>query len=86
MRLLFCPANQSDGTEKDTLRNAKPVSEGGTGQFVVNVATEAYAREVAAAAEPLAYGESEFDLTGLSMAASQVVKPPRLAESPVAFE
>ena len=86
MRLLFCPANQSDGTEKDTLRNAKPVSEGGTGQFVVNVATEAYAREVAAAAEPLAYGESEFNLTGLSMAASQVVKPPRLAESPVAFE
>lgn len=86
MRLLFCPANQSDGTEKDTLRNAKPVSEGGTGQFVVNVATEVYAREVAAAAEPLAYGESEFDLTGLSMAASQVVKPPRLAESPVAFE
>ena len=50
------------------------------------MATEDYARQVAGAAEPLAYGESEFDLTGLSIAPSQVVKPPRLAESPVAFE
>lgn len=86
MQLLFCPANKSDGTEKDTLRNAKPVSEGGLGQFVVNMATEDYARQVAGAAEPLPYGESEFDLTGLSTAPSQVVTPPRLAESPVVFE
>ena len=51
MQLLFCPANKPDGTEKDTLRNAKPVSEGGLGQFVVNMATEDYARQVAGAAE-----------------------------------
>jgi flavin reductase (DIM6/NTAB) family NADH-FMN oxidoreductase RutF len=41
---------------------------------------------VAAAAEPLPYGESEFDLTGLQQAASRVVHAPRLAASPVAFE
>ncbi len=86
MTLLFCPANKADGSEKDTLRNCKPVEEGGTGEFVVNLALEDYRREVAAAGEPLAYGNSEFELTGLGTAASRVVGPPRLAESPVAFE
>lgn len=86
MTLLFCPANNADGTEKDTLRNAAPAAEGGTGQFVVNLAVEGYIRQVAAAAEPLAYGQSEFDLTGLERAASVVVRPPRVAASPVAFE
>jgi flavin reductase (DIM6/NTAB) family NADH-FMN oxidoreductase RutF len=76
----------SFGSEKDTLKNCKPVEEGGTGEFVVNLALEAYRREVAAAGEPLAYGDSEFDFTGLGTAASRVVSPPRLAESPVAFE
>jgi flavin reductase (DIM6/NTAB) family NADH-FMN oxidoreductase RutF len=86
MTLLFCPANKPDGSEKDTLRNCKPVEEGGTGEFVVNVAIDAYAREVAAAAEPLPYGESEFQLTGLQFEPSRVVKPPRVAASPIAFE
>lgn len=86
MTLLFCPANNADGSEKDTLRNAKPVAEGGTGEFVVNIACRAYAPRVAAAAEPLPYGASEFDLSGLTPAPSRVVRPPRVAESPVAFE
>ena len=86
MTLLFCPVNRPDGGEKDTLRNAKPVEEGGTGEFVVSVATEAYARQVAGAAEPLEYGESEFELVGLTPEAGRVVRGPRVAESPVAFE
>jgi flavin reductase (DIM6/NTAB) family NADH-FMN oxidoreductase RutF len=86
MTLLFCPVNNSDGSEKDSLRNCKPVAEGGTGEFVVNVAIDEYARKVAAAAEPLPYGESEFDLVGLTPAPSRVVKPPRVLESPVSFE
>ena len=77
MTLLFCPANKADGTEKDTLRNAKPATEGGVGEFVVNAATEAYERKVAACAEPLAYGESEFELADLLTALSRVVRPPR---------
>jgi flavin reductase (DIM6/NTAB) family NADH-FMN oxidoreductase RutF len=84
--VLFCPSNKPDGTEKDTLINARPRAEGGTGQFVINAATENYARQVAAASEPLAYGESEFDLTGLETAPSVKVKPPRVAQSPWAFE
>lgn len=73
MSLLFCPANRDDGTEKDTLRNCKPREEGGTGEFVVNVATEEASRQMAACAEPLAYGESEFALAGVHEAPSAVV-------------
>jgi flavin reductase (DIM6/NTAB) family NADH-FMN oxidoreductase RutF len=86
MSLLFCPVNAPGGGEKDTLRNCKPSEEGGTGEFVVNIAVEAYERKVAAAAEPLPYGESEFDLVGLTPAAATRVRAPRVAESPVAFE
>ncbi|MFZ4430679.1 MAG: flavin reductase family protein [Phycisphaerales bacterium] len=86
MLLLFCPANKSDGTEKDSLRNAKPRAEGGTGEFVVSVVPERLAASMALAAEPLPHGESEFDLTGLAAAPSSVVGPPRVAASPVSFE
>ncbi len=86
MTMLFCPANNPDGSEKDTLANAKPVDEGGTGQFVVNIAAEAYRRQVAGAAEALTRGQSEFALVGLTEAPSVAVRPPRVAESPVCFE
>jgi flavin reductase (DIM6/NTAB) family NADH-FMN oxidoreductase RutF len=86
LTVLFCPANKPDGSEKDSLRNAKPRDEGGTGQFVVNWAVEAYAKRVAAAAEILPYGESEFELAGLTPAPSRTVEPRRVAESPVAME
>ena len=38
MTILFCPANRDDGGEKDIAAHAKPVEEGGTGEFVVSVA------------------------------------------------
>jgi flavin reductase (DIM6/NTAB) family NADH-FMN oxidoreductase RutF len=86
MTVLFCPANTDAGEEKDTLRNAKPVGEGGTGEFVVSVATEEIIRRVAAAAEPLPYGQSEFELAGLSPEPAAVVRAPRVRESPIALE
>ena len=86
MTLVFCPANDAEGGEKDSLRNAKPVEEGGTGVFVVNVAGEAIIRQVAGAAEALPPETSEFELTGLSPAASVKVAAPRVAESPLSFE
>ena len=86
MTLLFCPANKDDGSEKDSLRNAKPTSEGGVGEFVVNIVSESIARQMAACAEPLPFGESEFDLSGFTPAPSAVVRPPRVAESPASFE
>ena len=86
MTLAFCPAADDRGEDKDSLRNALPESDGGTGEFVVNVFTEAIASQMAACAEPLAYGDSEFELSGLTPIASSVVKPPRVAECPAAFE
>jgi flavin reductase (DIM6/NTAB) family NADH-FMN oxidoreductase RutF len=84
--LMFCPANKADGSEKDTLRNAKPTTEGGTGECVINVVSESFARQMSACAEPLPLGDSEFALSGLTPAASTIVKPPRVAESPLSFE
>jgi flavin reductase (DIM6/NTAB) family NADH-FMN oxidoreductase RutF len=86
MTLLFCPVNKPDGSRKDTLLNVLPPGRGGMGEFVVNTASEPYARQMAAAAEPLPRGESEFDFTGLASAPSARVRPPRLADSPIAFE
>jgi flavin reductase (DIM6/NTAB) family NADH-FMN oxidoreductase RutF len=86
MTLLFCPANHDDGREKDTLRNAKPVSEGGQGEFVVNVVQHAYAAEMARCAVFLPPEDSEFAYSGLEPAPSLIVRPPRVARSPVSFE
>lgn len=86
MTLLFCPANNDQGQEKDTLRNCKPVEEGGTAEFVVNIVSAEMATRMAACAEGLPYGESEFALSGLTPAPSVVVGPPRVLESPACFE
>ncbi len=86
MTLIFCPANGPDGGPKDTLRNCDHVDGGRSGEFVVNVACDKYARQMAATAEELPYGESEFELSGLTPVPSMRVRPPRVAESPIAFE
>lgn len=86
MMVMFCPANKEDGSEKDTLTNAKPVSEGGTGEFVVNIVPVAIAEQMAACAAILPYGESEFAFSGLTPVPSERVKPPRVKECPLSFE
>lgn len=86
MLVMFCPANGRAGEIKDSMINALPPEEGGTGCFAVNIASATYEREVAAAGEALQYGESEFDLTGLTPAPCQKIAAPRLAESPFGFE
>jgi len=86
MTMLFCPANKSDGTEKDSLLNARPVTEGGVGEFVVNIASEAMSKQVAGSAESLPHGESEFPLVGLTPSPSRLVRPPRVLEAPISYE
>ncbi len=86
MSLLFCPANDDHGQEKDTLRNCKPRAEGGCGEFTVSVAAEPIIRQVVAAGADLPYGEDEFQRVGLNAAPSTRVSPPRVAESPLTFE
>jgi flavin reductase (DIM6/NTAB) family NADH-FMN oxidoreductase RutF len=86
MTLAFCPANKPDGTEKDTLRNAKPAAEGGTGECVVNVVPHALGPQMAACAVELPFGESEFDFARLTTRPSAVVRPPGVSQSPLSFE
>jgi flavin reductase (DIM6/NTAB) family NADH-FMN oxidoreductase RutF len=86
LSLLFCPANRPDGTEKDTLVNCKPIAEGGTGEFVVNVLSTADIGKGIATAEDLPFGESEFAMAGLTPAACRRVKAPRIAEAAVSYE
>ncbi len=84
--LLFCVGRKPDISEKDTLVNCRPRDAGGTGEFVVNVAIEDYARDVSMASLDTSAGVSEWDLTSLHQIASTKVAPCRVAEAPIAFE
>ena len=79
--LMFVPVNTRDGTKKDTTRNIEAVPE-----FVVNLVPFALAEQMNASAAMLPYGESEFGKFGIASAASERVRPPRVAAAPVAFE
>jgi flavin reductase (DIM6/NTAB) family NADH-FMN oxidoreductase RutF len=89
MSLIFCPANKGDGSHKDTLANILATStrgDGVGGQFVVNIVPHALGAPMAACAEDLPHGESEFVMAGLTEAPSKRVTPPRVAECPACFE
>ncbi len=87
MALSFSVAGRKpDQSPKDSLRNVRSSEEGGTGEFVINIAVESYAQAMALSAATLPYEVSEFDLTQLTPVPSQVVRPCRIAESPIAFE
>ena len=66
---------------KDSVANAQA-----TGGFVCNLATRALAERVNATSAMVAHEVDEFDLAGLTPAASRKVAAPRVAESPVNFE
>jgi flavin reductase (DIM6/NTAB) family NADH-FMN oxidoreductase RutF len=86
MSLLFCPGRRPDMSEKDSCRNARPPSQGGTGEFTVNLLTASLAQAATTAARPLPPGDSEYHLTGLTPVPGVIVDCPRIAESPIAFE
>ena len=87
MALLFSMTGpKPDRTEKDTLRNVRRPAQGGTGEFVINVASQHYARAVASAGASLPYGASEFDYAGVTPGASRHVKAPHVAEAHAYFE
>jgi len=84
--LLFCPALRTvEGSDparrKDTLSNVEE-----TGEFVVNVVSDAIAQAANATAAEVPPEVDEFALSGLTPAPSLVVRPPRVAESPAQME
>lgn len=66
---------------KDTARNILD-----TGEFVVNLVPERLVKAMNVTAVDAPRGVDELMLAGLETAPSSVVRPPRIAESPVAFE
>jgi flavin reductase (DIM6/NTAB) family NADH-FMN oxidoreductase RutF len=79
--LMFVPVNNRDGGKKDTVRNIEAVPE-----FVVNLVPHALAAVMNDTAALLPHGESEFSRFGVAPAPSLKVRPPRVAETPVAYE
>lgn len=79
--LLFCPQLPAPHQPKDTLRNVQTV-----GEFVINLTNEETGAAMSRSAASLPYGESEFAYAGLTPAPSEVVRVPRVAEAPIAFE
>jgi flavin reductase (DIM6/NTAB) family NADH-FMN oxidoreductase RutF len=79
--LMFSPVNTREGTKKDTVRNIEQVPE-----FVVNLVPFALAEAMNSTSALLPYGESEFTAFNIAAAASARVRPPRVADAPVAFE
>lgn len=79
--LLGVSINQRRGEAKDTLRN---IEEGG--DFVINVVDEALLDRAVEASGEWPADVDEFALTGLTPVASERVRAPRVAESPVNLE
>ncbi len=69
------------GEPKDTLRNLRA-----TGELVVNVVTEAMAAQIVEASGDWPADVDELKLTGLTALPADLVRPPRVAESPVNLE
>ncbi len=67
--------------EKDTLRNARDV-----GEFVSHVVDEDMAGAMIKTAADHPFGVNEFEVADLETVPSVTVKPPRVANAPVAME
>ena len=79
--VAFSPTLRRDGSKKDTLLNLETL-----GEFVVHAAVAPLAEAVNLTSAELPRDVSEVGRAGLSTMPSVKVKPPRIAESPVAME
>ncbi|MGO8720916.1 MAG: flavin reductase family protein [Acidobacteriaceae bacterium] len=84
--VCFCPmmrsaANTGLQPTKDTLRNIIA-----TREFVVNIVSEEFATQMNACSAELPSEVDEFLVSGLTPIASDLVRPPRVAESHVQME
>lgn len=80
--LIFSPARRvRDNTTKHTLENVQKVKE-----VVINVVNYDMVQQMSLSSTEYAEGDNEFLKAGLGMLKSDLVKPFRVAESPVQFE
>lgn len=80
--LVFSPSRRGrDNTTKDTYENVKRVPE-----VVINIVNYEIVQQASLASCEFPRGVNEFVKAGLTEVASQMVRPPRVAESPVSME
>lgn len=80
--VMYCTnGGHAEGPLKDSLHNVREVEE-----FVVNVATWDLRDRMNISSARVARGVNELELAGLTAAASHLVRPPRVAESPINLE
>ena len=80
--LIFSPARRvRDNTTKHTLENAEAVKE-----VVINVVNYDIVQQMSLSSTEYPDGVNEFEKTGLTMLKSDIVKPFRVAESPIQLE
>jgi flavin reductase (DIM6/NTAB) family NADH-FMN oxidoreductase RutF len=80
--VLFCPSVRIENRQhKDSLRNVRT-----TGEFVVNIVTEELAEAMNLTSTDLPPEMNEFEIAGLAVSPSKVVRPPRVAASPIHYE
>jgi len=80
--LIFSPARRGrDNTTKHTFENAKKVDE-----VVINIVNYDIVQQMSLSSTEYAEGVNEFEKSGLTMLKSDLVKPFRVAESPVQME
>lgn len=80
--LIFSPARRvRDNTIKHTLENALETKE-----VVINVVNYAIVQQMSLSSTEYAKGVNEFEKAGFTMLKSDIIKPFRVAESPVQFE
>ncbi len=78
---IFSVSNRRDGSQKDTLSNAKA-----TGEVVINMVNYSIARQMAICGVEYQSDINEFDKGGFTPLPSVMVKPLRVKESLVQFE
>lgn len=79
--IAFSVVNRADGTKKDTVLNIEKIPE-----FVVNMVSVELLKVMEATAAPIPYGQDEKIVKGVSLAASEKVRPQRIAQSKVSLE
>jgi len=80
--LIFSPARRGrDNTVKHTYENVQEV-----GEVVIHVVSYAMVQQMNLASAEFPKGVDEFTKSGFTPIPSVIVKPPRVAESPVAME
>ena len=79
--VVFSPVNRRDGSKKDTIINIESNK-----QFVINMVPFSLAEKMNQTSAEYDFEVNEFSQAGLTEAASEKVKPPRVAESPIQLE